>query len=44
MPSDIQVLINNNDLGTAMLRIVEVIGQDNLKILMQKQCILLLVH
>ena len=31
MPSDIQVLINNNDLGTAMLRIVEVIGQDELK-------------
>tara|TARA_B110001450_G_scaffold110935_1_gene104754 strand:- start:470 stop:2227 length:1758 start_codon:yes stop_codon:yes gene_type:complete len=31
MPSDIQVLINNNDMGGAMLRIVEVIGQDELK-------------
>ena len=31
MPSDIQVLINNGDMGTAILRIVEVIGQDDLK-------------
>ncbi|MDA9615746.1 hypothetical protein N9S20_00060 [Candidatus Pelagibacter sp.] len=31
MPSDIQVLINNRDIATAMLRIVEVIGQDELK-------------
>ena len=31
MPSDIQILINNGDIGVAMLRIVEVIGQDNLK-------------
>ena len=31
MPADIQVLINNEDLGVAMLRIVEVIGQDELK-------------
>jgi len=31
MPSDIQVLINNGDVATAMLRIVEVIGQDELK-------------
>ena len=30
MPSDIQILINNNDMATAMLRIVEVIGQDKL--------------
>ena len=30
MPSDIQVLINNGDMGTAILRIVEVIGQDEL--------------
>jgi hypothetical protein len=30
MPSDIQILINNRDIGTAMLRIVEVIGQDEL--------------
>ena len=31
MPSDIQVLVNNGDIATAMLRIVEVIGQDELK-------------
>ena len=31
MPSDIQVFINNGDMAGAMLRIVEVIGQDNLK-------------
>ena len=31
MPSDIQVFINNEDMGVAMLRIVEVIGQDELK-------------
>ena len=31
MPSDIQVLINNKDIATAMLRIIEVIGQDELK-------------
>ena len=31
IPSDIQIYINNGDLGTAMLRIVEVIGQDALK-------------
>ena len=31
MPSDIQVLINNGDVATAMLRIVEIIGQDELK-------------
>ena len=31
IPSDIQVLINNGDMGVAMLRIVEVIGQDKLK-------------
>tara|TARA_B100000787_G_scaffold158141_1_gene135376 strand:- start:164 stop:1924 length:1761 start_codon:yes stop_codon:yes gene_type:complete len=31
MPVDIQVLINNEDVGVAMLRIVEVIGQDELK-------------
>jgi len=30
MPSDIQILINNNDMATAILRIVEVIGQDKL--------------
>ncbi len=31
MPSDIQLLINNQDMGVAMLRIVEAIGQDELK-------------
>jgi hypothetical protein len=31
IPSDIQVYINNQDVGVAMLRIVEVIGQDKLK-------------
>ena len=30
IPSDIQIFINNNDVATAMLRIVEVIGQDEL--------------
>jgi hypothetical protein len=31
MPTDIQSLINNNDTGAALLRIVEIIGQDELK-------------
>jgi hypothetical protein len=31
MPTDIQVLINNKDMGVAMLRIVQVIGQDELR-------------
>ena len=31
MPSDIQVFINNGDMAVAMLRIVEVIGQDQLR-------------
>ena len=31
IPSDIQEFINNNDMGNALLRIVEVIGQDNLR-------------
>ncbi len=30
IPTDIQVMINNNEKGAALLRIVEVIGQDNL--------------
>jgi hypothetical protein len=30
MPTDIQVMINNNEIGSAVLRIIEVIGQDNL--------------
>ena len=30
IPSDMQVMINNNEKGAALLRIVEVIGQDNL--------------
>ncbi len=31
MPEDIQNLIDNNDTGMVLLRLVEVIGQDNLK-------------
>ena len=31
IPSDIQIFINNNDIAASMLRIVEVIGQDDLK-------------
>ena len=31
IPTDIQVMINNNEAGTALLRIVEVIGQDELE-------------
>ena len=30
MPLDIQILIDNAEMGVAMLRIVEVIGQDEL--------------
>ena len=30
IPTDIQVMINNNEIGAALLRIVEVIGQDKL--------------
>ena len=30
IPSDIQIMINNNEKGAALLRIVEVIGQDGL--------------
>ncbi len=30
MPTDIQIMINNNETGAALLRIVEVIGQDKL--------------
>ena len=30
MPGDIQVLIDNNDIGLVLLRIVEVIGQDEI--------------
>ena len=35
MPTDIQVMINNNEVGLAVLRIVEVIGQDDLEALDQ---------
>ena len=31
IPSDIQVMVNNNEKGIALLRIVEVIGQDELE-------------
>ena len=30
VPSDIQVMINNNEKGASLLRIAEVIGQDKL--------------
>lgn len=33
MPTDIQVMINNNELASAILRIIEVIGQDELSVL-----------
>ena len=33
MPTDIQVMINNNEIGASVLRIIEVIGQDKLSIL-----------
>ncbi len=33
MPTDIQVMINNNEIGSTLLRIIEVIGQDELKAL-----------
>ena len=31
MPTDIQVMINNNEIAPAILRIIEVIGQDDLE-------------
>ena len=31
MPTDIQVMINNNEIGSVLLRIIEVIGQDDLE-------------
>ena len=31
IPTDIQVMINNNEKGATMLRIVEIIGQDKLE-------------
>jgi hypothetical protein len=33
MPSDIQVMINNKEIGSVLLRIVEIIGQDELELL-----------
>ena len=33
MPTDIQVMINNNEIGLTLLRIIEVIGQDELEVL-----------
>tara|TARA_A100001015_G_scaffold225417_1_gene254427 strand:- start:1435 stop:3207 length:1773 start_codon:yes stop_codon:yes gene_type:complete len=33
MPTDIQVMINNNEIASAILRIIEVIGQDKLETL-----------
>jgi len=31
VPTDIQVMINNNEKATSLLRIIEVIGQDELE-------------
>ena len=31
MPTDIQVMINNNEISTTLMRIIEVIGQDQLE-------------
>ena len=33
MPTDIQVMINNYEVASTLLRIIEVIGQDELKAL-----------
>ena len=33
MPTDIQVMINNNEIGSTLLRIIEVIGQDDIETL-----------
>tara|TARA_B100000902_G_scaffold200354_1_gene190942 strand:+ start:20949 stop:22715 length:1767 start_codon:yes stop_codon:yes gene_type:complete len=33
IPTDIQVMINNNEIGATILRIIEVIGQDKLELL-----------
>ena len=31
VPTDIQLLINNNEVGMVLLRLVEIIGEDDLK-------------
>ena len=31
MPTDIQILINDKEIGMATLRLIEIIGQDNVK-------------
>ena len=31
IPTDIQLLINNNEIGLVLLRLVEIIGQDDIK-------------
>ena len=33
MPTDIQVMINNNEMASTILRLIEVIGQDRLEAL-----------
>ena len=33
MPTDIQVMVNNNEIASTILRIIEVIGQDELSAL-----------
>ena len=41
IPTDLQVLINNNDIGMLFLRLVEIIGEDNIKDLGTSKFILL---
>ena len=31
MPTDIQILINDDETGMAILRLIEIIGEDNIK-------------
>ena len=31
IPTDIQLLINNNEIGLVLLRLAEIVGEDNLK-------------
>jgi len=31
IPTDIQLLLNNNEVGMVLLRLVEIIGEDNLE-------------
>ena len=44
MPTDIQVMINNNDVGSTLLRIIEVIGQDDLELLDEDTLFFIIAH